>query len=151
MDTFEYERIIQGAIADEVEAWRFYQNASKKISDPQLKSMFTDFAREEKEHYEILRDILRSGSTELPFEEIRDFKVAETVDAPKLTTDMKPADAFAIAMKNEEEAMKGYTSLANEIEDPGTKKVFMDLAAMERGHKLKMENAFVDIGYPEVW
>jgi rubrerythrin len=31
------------------------------------------------------------------------------------------------------------------------KKLFYELAAMERGHKSKMESAFVDIGYPEVW
>ena len=32
-----------------------------------------------------------------------------------------------------------------------TKKVFLDLAVMELGDKLKMEKAFVNIGYPEVW
>ena len=31
------------------------------------------------------------------------------------------------------------------------KKIFLDLAAMEQGHKRKMEDAFVDIGFPEVW
>lgn len=31
------------------------------------------------------------------------------------------------------------------------KKIFLELAEMEREHKAKMESAFVDIGYPEVW
>jgi rubrerythrin len=30
-------------------------------------------------------------------------------------------------------------------------KIFLELAAMERDHKAKLEAAFVDIGYPEVW
>ena len=64
---------------------------------------------------------------------------------------MKPADAIALAMKNEEEAMELYTWLAQGCDDPEQRRVFEDLAAMERDHKFKMENAFVDIAYPEAW
>ena len=64
---------------------------------------------------------------------------------------MKPAEAIALAMKKEEEAIVQYTALAEDCPDAEKKKVFLDLAAMERGHKKKMEAAFVDIGYPEVW
>ena len=85
------------------------------------------------------------------FNEEADYKVSETVDEPELSMDMKPADAFALAMKKEEEAMVQYTALADECPDAEKKRVFLDLAAMERAHKRKMEDAFVDIGYPEVW
>jgi rubrerythrin len=64
---------------------------------------------------------------------------------------MKPADAIALAMKKEEEAMVQYKQMAESCSQPEKKQVFLDLAAMEQGHKQKMENAFVDIGYPEVW
>lgn len=56
---------------------------------------------------------------------------------------------FAIA--NEIEAEKFYAAAAKKAIDPDVKNVFLDLAAMEREHKFKMEKAFVDIGYPEVW
>ena len=85
------------------------------------------------------------------FSESRDYKVAETVDEPELSMAMKPADAFALAMKKEEAAMKQYTGMAEMCDDEGKRQVFLDLAAMERDHKLKMESAFIDIGYPEVW
>jgi rubrerythrin len=49
------------------------------------------------------------------FSESRDYKVAETVDEPELSMDMKPADAFALAMKKEEEAMKQYTEMAGHV------------------------------------
>lgn len=64
------------------------------------------------------------------------------------------------AMENEVEAQKFYEEAAKKVEntqlaetcpEPDKKKIFLDLAAMERGHKLRMENAFVDIGFPEVW
>ncbi len=151
METSDHEKIIQFAISSELEAWRFYQGASKKLSDPHLKRMFADFAMEEKQHHEILKDILKSGSTESYFDESGDFRVAESVDMPELSLDMKPSEAFAIAMKKEEEAMNQYMAVANGCADPEKKKVFLDLASMERGHKMKMETAFVDIGYPEVW
>jgi rubrerythrin len=54
-------------------------------------------------------------------------------------------------MKKEQAAMKHYTQLADACTDPDQKNIFLELAAMEREHKNKMEAAFVDIGYPEVW
>lgn len=64
---------------------------------------------------------------------------------------MKPVDAIALAMKKEEAAMQQYTRLAQASMDAEQKKIFLELAEMEREHKTKMEAAFVDIGYPEVW
>ena len=81
----------------------------------------------------------------------KDFKVSETIDMPEVNDNMDLKSAIGIAMKNEELAMKKYTALSENCDDPQLKKVFMDLAAMERDHKFKMENKFVDVAYPEVW
>jgi rubrerythrin len=147
----EFKDIIKFAMANEVEAQKFYEAAAKKFQDPHLKSMFMQFAEEEKKHREILKGIYISNLIGDYFDETRDYKVSEGIEAPELSTNMKPADAFALAMKKEEEAMVQYTELAESCPDAAKKKVFLDLAAMERGHKMKMEQAFVDIGYPEVW
>jgi bifunctional DNase/RNase len=34
-----------------------------------------------------------------------DYKVAESVELPEITIDMKPADAIALAMKKEQQAV----------------------------------------------
>jgi len=151
MNLDQYKEIIEFAIAGEIEAQEFYKDAANKVSVPYLKDMFEKFAKEEKGHEKILKGILVKDTINQYFKESTDYKVAETIDKPKLSTDMKPADAIALAMKNEEEAMKQYTDLAEACLDPSQKKVFLDLAAMERGHKLIMEKAFVDIGYAELW
>ena len=151
MNFDQYKEIIEFAISNEIEAQEFYDAAANKINDPYLKKMFKKFAEDEKGHEKILKGILSKDTIDQYFDESTDYKVAETVDKPTLSTDMKPADAIALAMKNEEEAMKQYTDLAETCLDTTKKEVFLDLAAMERGHKLKMEKAFVDIGYPEVW
>jgi rubrerythrin len=151
MNLNEYKDIIKQAIANEVEARKFYDQAAKTLTDPYLKSLFNDLAEEEKKHRDILTKIISSDTIDRYFSESRDFKVAETMDEPELSMDMKPADAFALAMKKEEAAMKQYTEMANMCDDDGKRQVFLDLAAMERDHKLKMESAFIDIGFPEVW
>lgn len=147
----EYKNIIKFAMENEIEAQKFYEEAAQKVANTQLKEMFTDFAKEEKRHREILKQVYISNRMGDYFDEGRDYHIAEEVDLPELSTDMKPADAIALAMKKEEAAMVQYTALAERCPEPDKKKVFLDLAAMERGHKLKMENAFVDIGFPEVW
>lgn len=151
MDTNIYRTIIDRAILNEIEAQIFYDAASEKVVDPYLKEMFQGFAKEEKMHEKILRNILKSKTMDMHFSEKIDYKISETVDEPKLSMDMKPADAIALAMKKEEQALKEYSMLAENCPDAEQKKVFLNLAAMERGHKLALEKAFVDIGYPEVW
>jgi len=151
MNLNEYKKIIVDAINNEIEAQKFYEQAARMLTDPYLREMFGKFAAEEKKHREILKKLYASERMDRYFNETRDYKVAETVDMPVLSTQMKPADAIALAMKKEAEAMRQYTEMGESCSDPEIKAVFLDLAAMEREHKLKMENAFVDIGYPEVW
>jgi rubrerythrin len=151
MNLSEYKEIIKQAIASEVEAKKFYEDAANSLKDPYLKKLFASLAEEEKKHRDILTQIFKSNTIDRYFSETRDYKVAETVDEPELSMDMKPAEAFALAMKKEEAAMKQYTEMANLCDDADKRQVFLDLAAMERDHKLKMEIAFTDVGYPEVW
>jgi rubrerythrin len=77
--------------------------------------------------------------------------VVETIDMPEVNEEMNLKDAIGIAMKNEEFAMKNYLALAENCENEKLKAVFLDLSAMEREHKFKMEKSFVDVAYPEVW
>lgn len=151
MDQKQYDAILASAMAAEVEAQDFYAGLAKKVKDAHLKSMFEEFVQEEKRHEKILKGFRDKGTGYIHFKSTPDFKVAETVKKPQISTEMKPVDAIAVAMKNEEEAMNHYLGLAQSCADPEQKKVFLELAQMEREHKHKMESAFVDIGYPEVW
>ena len=151
MERSHFKSTIESAIANEAEAQAFYADAANRVESPYIRDLFSDLADEERRHQRILEQVLARGSIERYFTEDRDYGVAETIGEPKLSTDMKPADAIALAAKKEEQAMKHYTALAESCTDPDTKDVFLGLASMEREHKLKLEGAFVDIGYPEVW
>lgn len=151
MNPKEYKKILRGAIQAELEAHNFYKEVSQKVADPHLKEMFLSFSDEELKHKKLLEAFESGAKGTLQFKEVPDFNISETVDKPKLSIDMKPKDALALAMKNEEEAMTQYTLLAEAATDPEIKETFRQLAAMERDHKHQIETAFTDIGFPEVW
>ena len=152
MDLTQYKQVIKDAIQSEIDARIFYEKIAQNIKSGLLKEVFTDFALEEGKHEQILTRILDQDTiTPSHFNCDKDYKVAETVELPAVTADMDLKNAIALAMKNEEIAMKRYTALADNCDDADLKAVFLDLAAMERGHKFKMEQSFVDVAYPEVW
>ena len=99
------------AIKSEIEAYEFYAGVAERVQDSNLKSIFDGLANEEKGHKDFLESVL-SGTKPLSIDETKDYKVSAMVDKPKLSVDMKPVDAVALAMKNEEEAMNTYTELA---------------------------------------
>ena len=47
--------------------------------------------------------------------------------------------------------MSMYTQLANASTDASQKKLFADLASMERGHKARLEDIYTNMAFPEVW
>ncbi len=152
MDLEQYKQVIKDAIQGEIGARIFYEEVSQGLKDDYLKGIFQDFAKEEGKHEVMLTKILNQENiTASHFNCDKDFKVAETIEMPEVTPEMDLKNAIALAMKNEEIAMKKYTALAENCEDPELKLVFQDLASMERNHKFKMEQNFVDVAYPEVW
>ena len=92
-----------------------------------------------------------TGGKPLYFAEVTDYKVTETIEKPKPSVEMKPADAIGLAMKEEEEAMHMYRELANSSTNPDQKEMFLALSNMERSHKVKLEELYMTMGYPEVW
>ena len=152
MDINTFQEIIDSAIKSEIEARQFYLEVADKVENATIKGMFKEFADEELSHQKILERFSSHKDMNIQFTKVPDYHVSESVDdTEKLSISMKPADAIALAMKKEEIAMRHYTQLAEACTDPDQGKVFRELAEMERGHKAKMERAFVDIGYPEVW
>lgn len=147
----ELEKIISDAIETEVESYEFYTDASERLEDPQLKELFHDLAQEELEHREYLQNFLESDIPTIEIDPGYDYGVAETLDAPRLSTDMGFADAIKLAIKREEEAMEMYSDLAKATTDGETQKIFRGLSDMEQLHKSKLEEVFVNVGFREVW
>jgi rubrerythrin len=146
-----YKEIIQYAMEREIEAETFYKEIADKVSKTFLKEMFSDFAAEENKHQQILKGVFENKEAEAHFKKSSDYGISETVVKPTVSDNMTLADVFAIAMKNEERAMKMYQCLAADSSSDISRRLFEELATMEQGHKFKMEQSYTDIAYSEVW
>lgn len=151
MNKNEFKSIIDFAIKSEVDAYQFYKDASVKLTDQSLKDIFTELAKEELEHREFLEDFASSGMEDISLDEFNDYKISETIDKPELTIEMNFADAIALAIKNEEEAMEMYQRLAGICLDEKQKNLFLGLMKMEQMHKAKLEDIYVNVAFGEVW
>lgn len=151
MNKSEFDQLLSGAVQQEVEAFEFYDGLSKRSKDAFVRDLFADLAKQELGHQEVLERFRDDDSLVMDFQKVDDWKVAESVPMPDLSLDMKPRDAIALAMKKEEAAAKFYTGMAHSCKSPEHKNLYLNLAAMELGHKHRLENAFIDIGYPEVF
>jgi rubrerythrin len=145
------ENVLMVAIEREQEASRFYEAIALKASDLNVREIFQKLAAEEREHERLLWKSKGDATLNLKFHAPRDLKIAETVDMPELTVDMKPAEAIQWAMKKELQAAEFYRGLASLCLDGTVRSAYENLANMELGHKHRLENLFVDTGYPEAW
>ncbi|SEM06732.1 Rubrerythrin [Syntrophus gentianae] len=147
----EYKKIISHAVEQEIEAYGFYLSVSDKVADASLKSLFKDLAEDEQQHRRTLEGFLARGSEKFHFSESKDYKIVDAVPTPALTVDLKPVEGLVIAIKKELEAMQMYTQLANSSTDEAQKRIFSELASMERSHKSKLEDLYTNMAFPEVW
>lgn len=151
MNRDELRAIIAFAVENEVEAYEFYKEAVEKVEDEFLKETFKDLAKEELKHKEFLNNFLLSGLNDIEIDETVDYKISQTIDMPKLSTDMKFSDAIGLAIKKEEEAMDMYSNLSNISTSKDHKELFDGLEMMERMHKTRLEEIYINIAYNEVW
>lgn len=151
MKSEDLRSIIDFAVENEIESYEFYRGAAEKVEDAFLKETFQDLAADELEHKEFLQDFLVSDVEEIKLNEFSDYKISETIDKPELNVEMKFTDAIALAIKNEEEAMFMYQSLAEACVDKEHEKLFLGLMEMEKMHKAKLEEIYLNVAYAEVW
>ncbi len=147
----ELKSIIAFAVENEVEAYQFYKDAAERLEDEGLKETFEDLAKEELQHKKFLEDFLENKTDEINIDVEADYKVAETVEKPPLSMDMTFAEAIQLAMKNEEEAMDMYQQLADAVKDKKEKDIFTGLRDMEKMHKTRLEDIYVNAAFVEVW
>lgn len=147
----ELKEIIAFAVENEVDAYEFYRDAAERLEDQGLKQTFKDLAEDELEHKKFLEEFLENNTDEINIDVEADYKVSETVEKPPLSMDMSFADAIQLAMKNEEEAMDMYQQLADAVTDEKEKNIFIGLRDMEKMHKTKLEDIYVNAAFVEVW
>jgi rubrerythrin len=150
MDREQLLGLLDIAIEREKEAYNFYSEVAKTFKDRGLVTIFTELADEEKGHRNLLESFKQNPEKHFQMEAPeKDYHLAEQTELPPLSTSMKPADAFALAMKKEQQAAEFYQDLAKRTSSDDVKELCLNLASMELKHKQKIENAYVDVAYVE--
>jgi rubrerythrin len=146
-----FRSIIAGAVDAEIEAYEYYSGVAEKVQDAALKRIFAELATEEKGHRAFLQTILNRDIQDFSVSDSEDYKLADTLEVPPLTLDMKPTDGIALAIRKELDAMQMYTQLARVSSDAGVKQTFQELAKMEKNHKTRLEDIYTGMAFSEVW
>jgi rubrerythrin len=124
---------------------------SAKVKDRNLKKLFEELAGDERKHRSTLENVLSKGVASIHFAPGVDYKVGDAIASPPLSPDLKPLDGLVLAIRKELEAMQLYTRLAAAAADASEKSLFTELANMERGHKSRLEDIYVNMAFPEAW
>ncbi|MBN2242907.1 MAG: ferritin family protein [Acidobacteria bacterium] len=152
MDTDSFDSIMIEAVAREVASRDFYRAAATKVKDPGARAILRELAKDEEEHRVRLEAFRSNPEARLEFEKIpEDSRIGEPEETVTLSFGMSPEDVFRLALKEEQRAMEIYQDLAERCENGEFRKLYLELAAMERGHKRKLETLFAGAALPGQW
>ncbi len=146
--------VLEVSVLKEQEAHDFYAAAARKVSNDSLRELFERLAGDEIGHREFLEKLLLEGKPPMTIKpQPVDYKLAEELieGKPELSLDMPLAEAVALAIKREEEAMTTYGELAEEAETVDLRELFTNLRNMEQAHKTALEAVYLNLAYAEVW
>jgi rubrerythrin len=134
-----FNDILDYAIQAEQDAVDFYNMLATNATNPEMISIFEQFAREEMAHKAKITKIREEGSFNTAGDSVPDLKIADYLVKVKPHPDMSYADALVLAMNREKAAFKLYTRLAERAPGPEIRNLFLHLAQEESKHKLRFE------------
>jgi rubrerythrin len=144
MDGKKFKEIIKFAIDKEIEAFKFYTEASKNSKYSGGKELFLSLAKEEEGHRKLLENLKMEKVAQKSIEKVPDLHISDYMVEMKMKPDLSYADTLRIAMKREEKSLKLYNDMKESNTDKDLKKLFTLLANEEAKHKLKLEKIFDD-------
>jgi len=142
MDT---PKLLDTAIAREVAAYRLYEALADEATSPDVKTLLTHLAGQEREHERLLQDLEPDAVAAFVPEHRPDAQLTEYLrEAPEAPTG-NLQDALTYAMQRELEARDAYRRMADLAADATTKALLEKLSVMENTHKAKLEELYEDI------
>lgn len=151
MDADTFDRLMLGAIAEETAARDFYRRVAQQVKDPNVAAIFEQLSKDENEHRDTLETFRFNPLAQVEFARVADFQIAEQEADVAPSFDMSPKDALQLAIKKEQSSAEAYRRMAAASRNPEFRRIYVELAEMERGHKVKLEELFVNAAYPERW
>lgn len=147
----DFEEVLRQAIQKEVESFLLYTDLSLRMSDEAAVDAFQDLALQEQGHKYLLERYLRGELKEgaLNIRQSIDYRIAEHLEQPEISKNMKLKDVFLLAANREKASHELYMSLAG-IHQPGdVRRLFEELASQELKHKQTVEFLYTEVAFPQ--
>ena len=135
--------IFDFAIEEEQKAFDFYMMLVSMAKSDDMKSVFTDFAKEEIKHKAKLIEIKQGAITMNEKSDVQSLKLDNFIVTPEPTANMDYEAALKIAISKEENAYNLYMSISK-VAPAQYADVFEQLASEEIKHKLRFEVEYDD-------
>jgi rubrerythrin len=139
-DFSSIEAVLDHAIAQEQAAVDLYLQLAERTKTETMRQIFRSFADEERGHRAKLEAVKAGKRPVLGGRgQVQDLKIADYVSDVVLGDDPSYADILVFAMKQEKQAFRLYSDLAERTDDAQIKELFLGLAQEEAKHKLRFE------------
>jgi len=139
------EQVLAMAIEKEKEAHELYAGVAERTKDPAVRTLLGELAAEEASHRATLTGLTPEAASAFKAPVGRDLNIAEYLEPKPLGPESGLQDALIHAMKREEEARAFYQAMAGAVSDHGLRSLLRELAAMENGHKARLEAFYEDV------
>jgi len=148
---FTLNDILGKAIQKEIGSRLLYIDLSQKMKDQVAKDAFQELAQQEQGHQNLLEQYLRGElkGGKLSRGQIVDYKIAEYIDQPEISPDMKLKDVFLLAANREKVSHEFYLGLASIHPAGEAKRLLEELALQELKHKQKVEFLYSEVAFPQ--
>jgi rubrerythrin len=134
-----FTEILDFAIAMELKAENLYTMIAEKATTEHNRTLFESLAQEEKWHRAKLEGVklgdFKIGSTD----PVPDLKISDYANDVEITDNSSYQTILMFAMKQEKQAFRMYTDLAEKTDNEELKNLFLSLAQEEAKHKLRFE------------
>jgi rubrerythrin len=137
------------AMNSEIEAKKFYLDASLKTRSKNGKKLFEELAEFELNHYERIKKIIESRNNNL---ELNDSGLTQEVPTIRSEIDgeIEPnkdeiVTVINLAIEAEKKAQERYEKIAEMYDNDVSKKIFQNLAQDEKNHQRILEDEFYQL------
>lgn len=143
--------IIDMAIQREEEAYAFYMDIYGKVAESSVRDTLEFIAGEEKKHREFLVKYRDGGFgvDSLRMNDPIDYKIAQHLQEPEVTADMRSEDVYLVAAHRENRSYHFYSDLADLHVDGELNEMLLKIASEELKHKEKMEYLYANTAFPQ--
>ena len=140
----DLENLLIEAMKSELEAKKFYEDASIKAQSQAGKRLFKELAEFEQKHYERVKNIIKSRTNNMKIQKssitTQDISIKSEIDGEIESNKDEIITVLNMAIDAEKKAQERYKRIANLFDDEESKKIFFNLSQDERNHQRILED-----------